>query len=553
MTVTEPNGPPPYPPVPEPRFAFGGMAYAPPVATERSLRELVCRVARRRALLGGILIVVTALVAVYVFTVTPRYESVARLRIDSKSADATGLADQVGGVPGASLLGLGRDELETEIGVLRSDRVMDATIDSLTLGVVVKRPAGSRSRILTARVLDPAVDADGSLTLSRQTAGNYSIEKSGLDDVPNLPSTIAAGQSIRVGGVEITLAQTLRGAGPASIVIQILPRYKVHQLLDKRLSISQQEGGSRLVEVSYEDPDRVLAAQVVAHVIGEYVHYTNHTEITSDTITVSELHDEVDSTARQLAIAEQALRSFEESRRLIAPEEQATEQVKRISAISARVDQVSVERNALARTLAIIDRNAKGGTDPAAYRQLATFPSLITNRAIQDLLQTLVDLENKRAELGVRRTAASPEYKELDDRITAIERQLYQVGPQYLQSLDQELATTAQTVAALTDTLQAMPAAAMQYGRLLRDRTLLETTYLALQKQLKQAELKNVLRQDRVHVVDAPRVANAKDPVFPKKAVMLLLGVALGASLAITIALLLELWREPDVPPIPAL
>jgi uncharacterized protein involved in exopolysaccharide biosynthesis len=90
-----------------------------------------------------------------------------------------------------------------------------------------------------------------------------------------------------------------------------------------------------------------------------------------------------------------------------------------------------------------------------------------------------------------------------------------------------------------------MPAAAMQYGRLVRDRTVLESIYLALQKQLKSAELKDVLRPEHVRVVDSPRIANPDDPVFPKKAVMLVLGAVLGGALALTIALVIELWRSP--------
>ena len=90
-----------------------------------------------------------------------------------------------------------------------------------------------------------------------------------------------------------------------------------------------------------------------------------------------------------------------------------------------------------------------------------------------------------------------------------------------------------------------MPAAAMQYGRFVRDRTLLEATYLALQKQLKQAQLKDVLRQQRVRVVDVPRVANPDNPAFPRKAVMVVLGLVLGIALALAVGLAVELWREP--------
>ena len=142
----------------------------------------------------------------------------------------------------------------------------------------------------------------------------------------------------------------------------------------------------------------------------------------------------------------------------------------------------------------------------------------------------------------MRRTEANPEYKQLTDRIIEIERQLYQLGPQYLESLDQQLATTVKTVGSLMDTLQTMPAAATQYIRLVRDRTVLEATYLALQKQLKLAELKDVLRQQRVRIIDAPRLANPEDPAFPKKAVMITLGAVLALALAIAVGLAMELW-----------
>jgi uncharacterized protein involved in exopolysaccharide biosynthesis len=516
-----------------------------PEPAEQSLRDLTRRIAQRRWLLLGVFLVVFVAVAVWAFTATPRYRSEARVRIESRT-QTPGIGDQVASLPGASLLGLGRDELETEVGVLRSDRVADATIDSLALGIRLVTPPASRARILDARVVDPTIDVDGRLTLIREGGGHYRVEEKKIDDATAAPLAFMPGTPVRIGGTLITLSPTLVGAGPQKLVIQLLPRFKVHQLLAKRLLIERQEGGSRLVEVSFEDPDRVLAAQVVNHVVSEYVTYTTANDRTEDTTEVGRLSAQVDSTRRKLIAAEGALRTFEERSRLIVPEEQATAQVKRISVISTQVDAISVERNALARMLTIINGRSRNGTDASAYLQLATFPSLISNRAIQDLLQTLGDLENKRSALGVRRTESNPEYKQFTDRIAEIQRQLYQTGSQYLESLDQQLTTTAGAVTALIDTLGTMPAAAMQYGRLVRDRTVLEAVYLALQKQLKQSELKDVLRQQRVRVVDVPRVANRDDPVFPKKGVMLLLGAVLGIALALTAALFLELWREPQ-------
>lgn len=543
-------------PVAPPSFVGPGSDWSPggggsngrEAPRDVSLRELAHRVAARRWLLLAVAAITFATVATWTFLATPRYRSEARLRIETQSQGsplASSLSDQTSALPGASLLGLGRDELETEIGVLRSDRIADAMIDTLALGVRVTLPAASRARVLTAQTTDPSIDADGKLTLTRDSSGRYRVERTKLDDVGPLPPLLEPGTPLRVGGLTLTLSPDLRRGGPAVIKIRILPRYEVHKLLERRLVIGRQEGGSRLVEVSYEDPDRVLASQVVNRIVNEYTTYSNRTQRGDDTTAVLRLRGQVDSTSRKLGQAESALRAFEENARLIAPEEQATAQIKRLSAISTRVDAISVERNALSRMLTVIEQRSRGGTDAAAYRQLATFPTLITNRAIQDLLQSLIELENKRSELGMKRTSANDDYRQMTDRITQIERQLYQTGPQYLESLDQQLATTVNAVTSLTDTLNAMPAAAMQYGRLVRDRTVLEAIYLALQKQLKTAELKDVLRPEHVRIVDMPRIANPDDPVFPKKAVMLVLGAVLGGALALTIALTIELWRSP--------
>lgn len=513
---------------------------------EQTLRDLVRGMARRRWLLAGVALTVFTAVAFWAFTATPRYRASSRIRIQPKSNSPTSMiTDQLASsMPGASLLGLDKDDIDTEVGILRSERVSDVAIDSLALGVRVKQPAASRAAVLAARVVDPAVDVDGKLTLTRVASGRYRVEKKDLDDVV-VPAEMIPGAPIRIGGFMLTLAPTLATGGPEQIVVQLLPRYKVYKLLAKRLVIAQQEGGSKLIEVMYDDPDRALAVQVVNLLVNTYVAYTTANEETDDTTAVATLRAQVDSTARRLAVAEVALRDYEERSKLIVPEEQAAAQIKRLAAISEEVDKISIERAALARMLALIEERAKGTAGSTAYRQLVTFPTLITNKAIQDMLAVLVDLENQRSLLAAKRTEANVDYRNLTERINEIERQLYVVGPQYLESLDQSLTTTATTVQAITDTLGAMPAAAMQYGRFLRDRTILDATYLAMIKQLKQAELRDVLRTQRVRVVDLPRIANPDDPSFPKKPVMLTLGAVLGMAVALMLGLAMELWREP--------
>jgi uncharacterized protein involved in exopolysaccharide biosynthesis len=289
----------------------------------------------------------------------------------------------------------------------------------------------------------------------------------------------------------------------------------------------------------------VLAAQVVAHLVGEYVAYSNTTETGDVDKTVDELKGAIAQNAVRLAASEEELKGFQQRARIVVPEEQATAEIKRIAVLNGHEDALRIERSALARLLALIGQRSKGGADPTVYRQLATFPSLITNRGIQDLLQSLIELENKRSELSVRRTVESEDYKQLTARITELDTQLYRVGSQYLESLDQQLATTAVATEGLNDNLATMPGKAMEFARRVRSQKIQNEEFLILQKQLKQAQLQELLRKEKVRVVDVPRVANPDDPTFPKPAVQLTLGAVLGLVIALAVGLGAELWTGP--------
>ena len=506
---------------------------------EPSIRDLVRRIAQRRLLVVSVGLAVFVGIALWTFLATPRYRSAAVLRIESKST-TPGLPDALKDLPGAGLAGLGKDELETEIGVLKSSRMEDAAIDGLALAVQVK-PAADRARVMRARIVDSS-DVEGEMTLTRRNNGRYAVDADGLEGFAKLPAELATGDSVRVGSVVFGLPESLKGSGPDHIEVKFLPRYKVHELMDKRLTIRRQEGGSRLVEISFEDPDRRLAAQVVERIVHEYVAYTLQVDVRDEDTQMTELRAALAASAVRLAGSEDKVRVFQQREKIVVPEEQAGQQVKRIALLDTRVDAVRIERNALAQLLGIIGGRARGGKDPAAFRQLATFPSLITNRAIQDLLQALIELETKRSALLVTRNEGNAEVSQLTARVVELEQQLFLLGSQYLESLDQQLASTSRTVNSLTDTLVALPATAMRFGQLLRDSKIANEEYLQLIKQLKFAQLQELLRKEKVRIVDVPRVANLDDPAFPRRKVQLALGAVLALLLAFAAGLFAELW-----------
>ena len=505
------------------------------MTSEPPLKQVLNRVKMRRTvpIVAGTL--VFALVAVWTLTATPRYKSSATLRIASSASSASPLLDQLQSVPGIGLMGLGRDELETEIGVLRSKRVAEAVLDSLAFMVRLSKPAGVRDSIITARAVGPS-DVQGTLKFARVDNGQFRVTAEELTGAEFVGGTVAAGDTLRVGNLVLTLDPSLVTRQLTEFEVQLLPRFKALKRFEDLLDIRQQEGGSRLVEVAFEDADRVQAARAVTRVVTEYIAYTNVNDATDDQFRTVELGRAVDSVAKNLTKAEERLKSFKEKQKILIPDEQATQQLKRIALLRTQLDGLEVEHGALARMLAIIGTRSNSGQSSVAYRQLATFPSLIANKAIQDYLATLVELENQRSTLSLRRTGENEEMQQLTARITELEQQLNRLGTQYEESLEQQIDVATQSVKTMSSDLDVFPRQEMEYVRLLRDRTIWNEGFIILQKQVKQAELSTALRTEKVRIVDSARVANAKDVEFPRTGVQLLLGAILAVAVGLTLA-----------------
>ena len=484
-------------------------------------------------------------IALWTVFATPRYESTAVLRIMDQQRQM-GLPDALGSLPGLDLMGFSRDELETEVGILRSWRIAGAVVDSLGLMVHVSRPHGLRREVLRVeRLGDP--DRQARFDLEPGPDGRFGVTVKVPDEPRRGMDPLSPGDRLEWEGYRLVLADSLRELeGASKIRIEIVPWYEAVDDLRDDLDISRQEGGSRLVEVSYALPDRELSASVVNSLVREYVGYKRAADRADARYTAGELRVQVAEEGERLAAAEEQLRRYQEENLIVAPEEEATQQVRRLAQLQLAEDALQVERRALGDLLSLIDeRAATSGSDRGqAYRQLATFPSLIANGAIQELLVALLELENQESELLTRRTAENADVRQLAGRISEVEAQLYRLGSDYRESLDQQLASTASAMDELNSLLAVLPEREMEYLRLFRERTVLTESFLLLEQQLKIAEVEDAIRSEGVRIVDEALVAHEDDPVFPKPGVMLFLGFMLALASAVLAAVLRDLWDD---------
>ena len=515
-----------------------------------TLKEVIQRLLRQAKLIGGVTGTILSAVMLWTFLAAPRYESLTALRI-LDGGPAMEFSEEMASVPGMDLMGLGRDQLSTEMGILRSWRMAEAAVDSLALMVRMRKPIGIRSEVL--RVIaqgDP--DWEGTVTLRLGSDGTYDASAKEKRQAKESLGKVRIGESFRFGGYVIALRPVSSDDPPPSRVrLKVIPRYEAIKDLREDLKIQRGERSSRLVEISYRSTDREMAAAIVNTIARTFIEYSTRSQSSEARYTAAELRKQVADYGARLAHAEERLRRYQEFQLIVAPEQEAIQQVNRIAQLRLREDALNVDRGGLADLLAVVEARVGAGSqdspEAGAFDRLATYPSFASHGGMQNILRAIQDLESQRSMLQRRRTDQNQDVLQLTERIRDLEDQLHGLGVSYRENLDGQLSSVGAALERLTLELEELPAREMEYLRLLRDRTVLDEAYVLLQGQLSLTEVEDAIRGEGVRIVDAGIISHEDDPEFPRPLVNLFLGLVLGLTTGMSVALGRDLWEVDEV------
>jgi polysaccharide biosynthesis transport protein len=497
------------------------------------LRAIVLMLRRNAVLIAGVTAVFALLAVLLTRTLPATYESAATVRFAGEQKGG-GLLGQVGAIPGlGSLGGLGGDEIETDIDVLKSRRIVDVVVDSADLHVVLVSPRVPRTQLL--RVLHAGPDARPGVWEFTRAGGRYELRRlEGTGPAP-APVRVAPSAPARLGNVTVAL---VRGATAERVKVEVQAAREAAERVIEELAVERSGMSSRLVTLRYAETDPQLAAGVVNGVARAFIRYKSQSTTSDSRASAAMLEEQVLDYQAQLADSEERMKQFREQQRVVEPKTQAEEQIRRVAEMQAKHDALLVERSALSQVLADAGR-AGAGEGASAYRRLATFPTFIANRAIQDVLETLTKLETERAELVERRTDADPTVVALDARIEALEQQLLQFGSSYLNSLDRQLASTGGMLRGYGTEMAAIPAQDLEFARLAREQKMLTEVYAYLQTRLQEARIQAATVPQPAQIVDEGLVP--EKPFSPRPLVNVVLGVLLGMVVGTGLALGREL------------
>ena len=337
---------------------------------------------------------------------------------------------------------------------------------------------------------------------------------------------------------------------------------KIKQFL-KQLSVLNTRGADTLT-VSYKDNDPETAAAVVNTLIALYIEnnqIVNRAEAVSAREFIEKQLPNAEASVRQ---TEAELRKFKEQNKVVALKEEATEAVKVIAELEAKIAQVRSE---------FADANAQSQVFQNELRmnpqQALTLTALSQSPVIQEALKEYQQVERQLQIERTRFQEAHPVIADLKSKKAALNAllqeqiqkvigsqkqspvqnlQIGDVKPKLIeefvkieakrQGFANKFAALSQEQAAYKLRVNVLPRLEQEQRELENKLQASQTTYALLLQKLQEIRITENQNVGNARIIQAAFVPD--EPVAPRKSLFLVAGVMLGSLLSLATALILE-------------
>ena len=504
-----PAGVPTYPGEPLTYFVEAGDAG--PVGIGAFLRR------RLWTILGAVAVVVP-LTAYFTSTRPTVYKSSTTFLVEASEGG--------GGTPLDPLQQAGRaGTMLTESQLMVSRRVAESAVreGGLNLQVVVAEEPKPASVVFSSFHVGEEI-IPGEYGIQSGGNGTYTVRNEANGEVV---SRSAADSLLRFAGVSLAPPTNAPDEG---WLVRVQSLDEAVGFAQGNVSAEPLAQESNILKLTCSGPNPDAALELCNAITRSYMDLQLQMQRSEATAAVAFLEEQQEEVEPRLRAAEDSLRRYQESNLAIALEASAAQAVSTQGSFQARRDELAAERSALRSLIGTIE-SGEGG--------YATYATLISrNPVIGNLLGSLVELDNRRAELSKARTERNPDIVAIDSRISEIENQLRSIAANHDRALSAQMSSLSQAAGQAAGRASTVPSRLVVSGRLERQVALLDDAYRGLQIRLRDARMAQSLSAPSVRVLDAASMPGG--PVSPNWPLNMLLGVVLGMAFGVAVAL----WQD---------
>jgi len=296
---------------------------------------------------------------------------------------------------------------------------------------------------------------------------------------------------------------------------------------------------SRIVSITYEHPDPVMARLVVNAVAKAYMDEALEIKMNSASYTIQWMSEKTSEEKERLENAEQELQRYMRESNIVTLENKITVLPEKLSEFSTKLSQSVAEKNALEALIRKIDEI--GANQPEAE----TIIKLSENPHLQTILDQQLKAEQQKLELAKKYGPKHPKMINANEEISSLKkeksrevkrvfdsiRNRYDIARNQVGNLEKILKETRQEAQDLNQKF-------IRYDVLKREVETNKTLYESLLTQMK--EHKVTEQTNRVNIWVIAEAKTPEYPAKPRKKINLALGLLLGLFGGIGLAFFIE-------------
>ncbi|HXE58332.1 MAG TPA: polysaccharide biosynthesis tyrosine autokinase [Gemmatimonadales bacterium] len=421
------------PPGADPRVRSRGAALLPdpePHAAPSDavpIRHVLGILRRRAWLIAGIVAATTAIGVMLALREPRVYRATAVLRMADTRRALAGTLEEA-----APVLSRTTDPLLSLVQLLRSRSVIGPVVDSLGLHLKPLDDRFRRSRIADVWV-DPAAVGD---TLHFEFARTDLVARSG-----DIQVRAAYGAPLRLGLVRLTI--TGRPDVPAAALVVGLRDATVDDIAG-RLDVVAREG-TDVVDVSFTDPDPLLAQRIVNAVVQTFQARNVAGAQDESRRRRIFLAQQLAQTESLLARAQADLSAFRSRQQMASSEQRLEAAQTSLLALETRREALEEQRNAAASLVGLL-RSEDAARSAEGLRALSVSPAIGGNPVLAKLHQQLLVYQSRLDSMTTgpwRSAPTNPDVVQLRDLVASARRELAAALSSQVTSLDAQLAALA--------------------------------------------------------------------------------------------------------------
>ena len=303
----------------------------------------------------------------------------------------------------------------------------------------------------------------------------------------------------------------------------------------KNISVSQVSKKATIINMSFQDTSSLRAKEILNAIHDAYTNQEIEYKTKEANLTLNFIDRQLDSINARLKKSETKLETFKEENQVVGLGEQAIKTTEQLSEYEAKLEEIQTELNILSN----LNQYIKTNQDLTGL----TIGSVnFADPALGTLVTKLQEEANSRSTLLVDFTELHPDVVKANQNISRLKRSIKAALKNNLRQLSSRKASMKKVIARFNKSISSLPKQEKELSRLTRHFGIDEKIYSFLLEKKAETAILQSSTISNSRLLDS--AIEIKEPIKPKRTLIVLVGIILGLIMGLAWAFLREFMNN---------